>query len=193
MIGQGYKMIKKDDIYQFKKIPASKRSISFRRLVYGVGVNDADYMLKPTVNGRRECCPFYQKWKSMLERCYSDKNFKKYPSYIGCTVCYEWLIFSKFKSWMENQDWKGKQLDKDIRVKGNKIYSPETCSFVSHAVNTIEGTAKHYTFINPYGDTVKIYNLNAYCQKNGLCQSHMVQVHKEKEQQHKGWRSLAGC
>ena len=28
-------------------------------------------------------------------------------------------------------------LDKDILFKGNKVYSPETCCFVPHAVNTL--------------------------------------------------------
>jgi len=36
---------------------------------------------------------------------------------------------------MEQQNWEGKQLDKDIIRPGNKIYSPENCAFVSAAVN----------------------------------------------------------
>ena len=42
---------------------------------------------------------------------------------------------------MITQDWEGKQLDKDIIVKGNKIYHPERCSFVTHAVNSFVTTA----------------------------------------------------
>jgi len=37
---------------------------------------------------------------------------------------------------MELQDWEGKELDKDILLVGNKIYSPETCRFVDHIVNS---------------------------------------------------------
>lgn len=97
------------------------------KLVQGVGVNDADY----AITG----CPFYRRWCSMLQRCYSEKLHERYPTYKDCSVCEEWLTFSNFKSWMEQQDWEGKHLDKDILVEGNKVYSPETCSFVSNIVN----------------------------------------------------------
>ncbi len=71
----------------------------------------------------------------MLKRCYSETYHKQKPSYIDCYVCDEWLKLSNFKSWMQKQDWEGKQLDKDILVEGNKVYSPETCVFVSNEVN----------------------------------------------------------
>jgi hypothetical protein len=41
---------------------------------------------------------------------------------------------------MEQQDWEGKQLDKDIIFPNNKVYSPETCAFVSRATNTFVNT-----------------------------------------------------
>jgi hypothetical protein len=46
------------------------------------------------------------------------------------------LTFSNFKSWMETQDWEGKELDKDLLMEGNKVYSPDTCCFVSVKVNS---------------------------------------------------------
>ena len=36
---------------------------------------------------------------------------------------------------MEQQDWHGKSLDKDIIAPGSKLYSPETCAFVLQATN----------------------------------------------------------
>lgn len=115
------------------------------RFVYGVGINDADYAISayedlPKVNGKRRrkriwYCPFYIKWSSMLQRCYDAAFIQDHPHYLGCSVCEEWFYFSKFKSWMIQQDWEGKDLDKDLVLRGNKTYSPETCLFVSKQVN----------------------------------------------------------
>lgn len=105
------------------------------KLVYGVGLNDADYTVKPSVNGRQVWCPFYRAWSNMLKRCYDSKHQAKGSAYIGCVVCHEWLTFSNFKSWMISQSWNGKELDKDLLVKGNQVYSPDACVFVDGATN----------------------------------------------------------
>lgn len=105
------------------------------KLVQGVGVNDADYPVCPWINGKQVLCPFYKTWQGMLVRAYSPKLHTKRPTYVGSSVCAEWLRFSNFKSWMEQQDWVGKQLDKDLLVQGNKIYGPSTCLFVTSQVN----------------------------------------------------------
>ena len=103
--------------------------------VFGVGVNDAKYVTQPTVDGKVKPCHFYRVWTNMLNRCYSEVYQEKQKSYIGCSVCDEWLVFSNFKRWMESQDWQNKQLDKDILSSGSKIYSPETCAFVDRDTN----------------------------------------------------------
>mgnify|MGYP001117231448 CR=1 FL=1 len=71
----------------------------------------------------------------MLKRCYSGKYHERKPTYRGCTVCEDWHTFSNFRDWMENQDWEGKHLDKDLLISGNKEYGPETCVFVTSVVN----------------------------------------------------------
>lgn len=118
------------------------------RLIYGVGVNDIDYVAqKFTTIDKKDVlvwvCPFYSRWKSMLARCYSKKEQQAKPAYKGCSVCKEWLTFSNFKAWMEKQEWEGKSLDKDLLVRGNKVYSPDTCIFIDQRVNTFltESTA----------------------------------------------------
>ena len=108
-----------------------------RKLVYGIGINDADYVTQPTINGKNVSCTFYRTWYDMLKRCYSEKLRSKYPTYADCSVCEEWLTFSSFKKWMENQDFEGKQLDKDILIMGNRVYSPNACVFVSTQVNSL--------------------------------------------------------
>jgi len=121
------------------------KDLTAPKLVYGVGINDADYVVRKwktiEVEGKRKrklvwSCPFYQAWVSMLRRCYSAKYQDHYPTYIGCTVSEEWERFSNFRAWMEKQDWQDKQLDKDLLVEGNKVYSEDTCVFVSHSVNS---------------------------------------------------------
>ncbi len=106
------------------------------RLVCGVGVNDADYSVNQIVNHKTIKCPIFNKWSDMIHRCYSQRQQIKQPTYIGCKVCPEWLVFSNFKAWVEVQDWKGKHLDKDILFVGNKIYSPETCALVDALTNS---------------------------------------------------------
>lgn len=116
------------------------------KLVCGVGINDADYVFQKwetiIVNGKRKQkliweCDFYRTWKSMLARCYSIKTQERQPTYKGCSVSDEWLTFSVFKNWMEKQDWEDKQLDKDLLFEGNKVYSSETCVFVTRMVSTL--------------------------------------------------------
>ena len=115
------------------------------KLIYGVGVNDLGYRTQvweelPKNGGKRIretvfLCKYYAAWRNMLERCYSKKFLERNPSYIGTSVCSEWLSASAFRKWMEQQDWNGKCLDKDIIVPKSKLYSPETCAFVLKATN----------------------------------------------------------
>lgn len=123
-------------------------NISSVKLVCGIGVNDADYtvQIKEVVHGSRYAngqykqkqvwtCPFYNTWTNMLKRCCSELQLGKYTNYMGCTVSEEWKLFSNFRKWMVEQDWEGMQIDKDILIFGNKLYSAETCVFVSQGVN----------------------------------------------------------
>ena len=110
------------------------------KLLFGVGINDSEWPVYKygRIKGKQVKiwqCPFYKRWTSMLERCYSTKYHEKWATYKHCYVCDDWLYFSNFKAWMENQDWEGKQLDKDLLIKGNMVYSPETCIFVSRQIN----------------------------------------------------------
>lgn len=108
-----------------------------KKLVFGVGLNDADYQVRHRIGDgeKRVWCPYYRTWYNMLQRCYSEAYHKRQPTYIDCKVVDEWLTFSVFKSWMEKQDWKGKQLDKDLITYGNKLYSCHTCIFITGHVN----------------------------------------------------------
>ena len=125
----------------FEERPASKRSLTKRELVRGVGVNDAPYVIRYKENGKYMRCPYYQQWDNMLSRAYNVNYHRTRPSYVGCSVDPRWHKFTDFRKWMEKQDWEGKCLDKDILVQGNKCYSPDTCIFVSNNINVLMSDA----------------------------------------------------
>ena len=107
-----------------------------KKLVYGVGINDAEYTVqKRNKDGKMERCPYYVKWSSMMQRSYSEQYNKKFGSYKDVEVCESWKTFSNFKKWMETKDWKDKELDKDIMITNNKIYSPSACIFIPKTIN----------------------------------------------------------
>ena len=79
-------------------------------------------------------------WSNMLTRCYDEESLKKNITYVGCSVDSIWHSFQNFAMWCEyqpefkNKDW---CLDKDIAERGNKLYSPDTCSFVPVEINNL--------------------------------------------------------
>lgn len=139
-----------------------------------------------TIDGKSTAS--YEVWSSMIRRCYSTKSQEKHPTYKGCSVCNEWHNFQNFSEWFEFNYSAGLHIDKDIKIKGNKIYSPETCIFVTQSINTVHARAKEYILNNPSGEIVHIYNLKKFCRENNLDQGHMSQVYLGKRNHHKGWR-----
>lgn len=102
------------------------------RLIYGVGINDLD-----SISVNRKPISAYQCWMSMLQRCYDEKYQTKQPTYVGCTVSDEWLLLSNFKQFYDINYVEGFQIDKDILVRFNKIYSKDTCCFVPKYLNCL--------------------------------------------------------
>ena len=104
--------------------------------VYGIGVLGTKY--PTTING--VLTKEYMLWKSMLQRCYSDSYKKKKLTYEGCEVSDNFKSYEYFYEWCNKQigfSNKGWQLDKDLLVKGNKVYSESTCIFIPKEVNTL--------------------------------------------------------
>ena len=122
--------------------------------VYGIGVIGDE---KVTENGYllRE----YRLWQGMLGRCYDEKAHVRLPTYQDCSVSINFTRFSYFKDWCHNQigfnylDDVGKlfHLDKDILIKGNKVYSEDTCCFVPHEINTLLLQGSHRKDSLPLG------------------------------------------
>lgn len=80
-------------------------------------------------------------WTSMIQRCYDEKLHEKEGTYKNCIICDEWKTFTNFYNWFKNHYYEleneSVQLDKDILLKGNKIYCPEYCCFVPHTINSL--------------------------------------------------------
>lgn len=102
--------------------------------VCGVGFCDIK------VGDRRKPDIEYKYWSNMLHRCYSEKFSLQKPTYVGCSVDDRWLTYSNFKKDIRemvgfgNLNW---ALDKDIIIKGNKVYSRDTCCFVPREINNL--------------------------------------------------------
>ena len=152
--------------------------------VYGVGyIGEGKY--KSCCNGKDT--KVYSVWAGMLERCYRSKVLERKPRYKGCTVAEEWHNFQRFAEWFEEHYIEGYQLDKDIRVEGNKIYSSDTCMFVSNQENSEAASAKHYKAVNPEGCLLEIYNMNKFCRENELTAAHMYNLLNGKLEKYRGW------
>ena len=104
--------------------------------VFGVGIIGAKYPVSEGGIHTKD----YVLWKSMLQRCYSTVYKKKYPTYEGCEVSDNFKSYEYFYEWCQeqigfnNDDW---QLDKDLLIKGNKVYSESTCVFLPKGLNNL--------------------------------------------------------
>ena len=106
--------------------------------LFGVGyVGDGEY--KCSVN--KIHTKSYISWYDMLERCYCPKFLKKCPYYSDCEVCEEWHNYQNFAKWFEENYYEIEGevmcLDKDILIKGNKVYSPNACVYVPMEINNL--------------------------------------------------------
>lgn len=132
----------------------------------------------------------YTVWVNMLKRCYDKSVQNAHPTYKGCSVCVEWHTYENFYNWVLSNDYQGKEIDKDKMVKGNKVYSPETCCFISSSENIQVAFRKRYSLKNANGSFVTIENLNLFCRENGLTISCMHRVRRGERKSHKGWVSV---
>lgn len=125
--------------------------IKRKKKICGVGVND--YLGRVIIDNKAILS--YQTWKDMIIRCYGNRE----RGYKDCKVCDEWLKFSNFKKWFDENYKEGYVLDKDIINFGNKEYSPNNCIFVPSAINIVFKTSKRYGIHGTkYGTFSATYN-----------------------------------
>lgn len=123
---------------KYNNFKNGKISCPYERRFYNVGyLGEGKY--KVSENGKNT--RVYDTWKAMLQRCYSEKEHERHPTYIGCEVYEGWHNFQNFAKWYKDNYYEvGNEkmcLDKDILFKGNKIYSPDTCIFVPETINKL--------------------------------------------------------
>ena len=128
--------------------------------VYGVGILGTKYPTKVNGGNTKE----YVLWKHMLQRCYSDVYKKKKPTYESCEVSDNFKYYECFYDWCHKQigfSNEGWQLDKDLLIKGNKIYSENTCIFIPQEINSLliksEATRGEYLIGVSWCNTKKVF------------------------------------
>lgn len=129
-------------------IKVGKIKDNLKPFVCGVGYLGYDYEKNDGLTKA------YSIWASMIQRCYNEKYLLKRQTYLGCSVSKEFHNFSYFKLWCSKQigfEESNYHLDKDLLVKGNKIYSPETCCFIPKEINSLLTTTNRSRGNTPLG------------------------------------------
>ena len=134
------------DEYRFKKhtqycnFKSGSIKNPYAPSIHNVGIIGNKYSVWKNGKPTKE----YSIWATMLKRCFYKNLKDSQPTYKDVTCCDEWLLFENFYDWLHSQgnfkQWKNNKryaLDKDIIIKNNKIYSPETCCVVPQNVNCL--------------------------------------------------------
>jgi len=146
----------------------------------------------------------YRIYKNMLHRCYDEKN-KDYNSYggIGVSVCSNWLNYNNFLNDLydiEGFDFEKFEngeisMDKDKKQKyipkNERIYSKETCCFISTSENStirnfensLNPEKRKILITYPDGNTETIdrTELKIYCEKKGFTNPNHIRRVLRKE------------
>lgn len=103
----------------------------------------------------------YQCWSDIFKRCY--KSEIKDVAYNDCFISDSWIDYQDFAKWFYSLSFYevGWHLDKDIIVRGNKEYGPETCCFVPRTINNLFTLRKNFRGTTPNG-VVYHERLNKY-------------------------------
>lgn len=122
----------------YKQFKNGSISCPYEPRLYGFGyIGDGKYTTGISTKHNKE----YIAWNGMLRRCYDPKWYEKHSTYEKCEVCEEWLNFQIFAEWYEKNYYEipgqRMELDKDILIKNNKIYSPDTCIIAPQIINRL--------------------------------------------------------
>lgn len=153
-------------------------------------------MSKPTESEVRRSLS--KRWYSLKDRCMNPEH-PRFPEYggSGVTISPEWMDKEKFinsvkkiPGYDENLILGSRlQLDKDSIIQGNKVYSQDTCCFLTigesnkqkpnqmHELIALDSTGKEY----------KVTNQSEFAKQNGLSQGKISDCVNGRSKTHKGW------
>ena len=125
-----------ETLVRLDHIKSGKVKDPYSPSVYGVGILGTKHPY--SINGVKT--KEYELWSSMLERCYSDTFQKKQPTYKDCGVSDKFKSYEHFYEWCHKQvgfGVEGFEIDKDLLIKGNKVYSEDSCVFLPAEINMV--------------------------------------------------------
>lgn len=134
----------------------------------------------------------------MVHRCYAEQD-GKYRIYANTTVCDRWLVFAKFYEDCKSIDGFDEAkflrnelvLDKDLkqRHQTHKVYSPETCTWLTKAENARyqDGQMRPFIAISPDGQQYQSDNISQFAREHGLTRRHISGVLHGRAKTTGGW------
>lgn len=115
-----------------------------KRSVYGIGYNGiGPYNTSHHMKA-------YNRWTGILLRVYASQNLTVRENYKDCSVISEWHNFQNFAEWFYNQPFHSElnyEVDKDLKILGNKVYGPNTCLLIPKKLNCLIGVSSRYNRI----------------------------------------------
>lgn len=151
--------------------------------IYEKSVNCSNLARRKTTVGRF--------WADMRDRCIEGGRVQRLnPTYLGCTMSENFKDIQFFGNWCKNQigfsilDTNGKLrgLDKDLLVKGNKLYGEDLCIFLPHEINCFLTKRDAKRGELPIGVSYKKLNNNytatirRHGKSNHLCSTASIEV-----------------
>lgn len=136
-----------------------------------------------------------KRWYNMNSRC-SDVGNSNYGGG-GVSVCLRWQNKENFISDCQLLPGYDREallngdlyLDKDSIVSGNKIYSPETCCFLTAAKSNTFKPNQMAMFVatSPNGDVYESNNQSAFAAEHDLLQTAISRCLRGVGSSHNGW------
>jgi hypothetical protein len=142
----------------------------------------------------------YTVWRNMMRRCYNP-DLPSASSYFGkVAVCERWHLFENFLGDVLYVDGWNKELfekglivldkDKKQRFAKRKLYSLETCTWLSQEENSKyqDFQQRRFMAISPLGEEFVDYNITDFARVHGLERRQISSVLHGRYKTSLGWR-----